>query len=324
MNVLVTNEKRSLLADLNIELIKTMHGEYTSKEFTDIFTNFLFGKMVLDMTAIKGYEDINTIRNIVMNIDADKIILLIPYDNPRVANDNYYSKLVSIGLYNFATDLNQVKYLFNNPNGYKDVAKYQNMDSVVPINQGGGNMRVIGIKNVTESAGATTLLYLIKKELTNNYNKKVLGIELGKRDFQYLNDKDMLSISRTSLNAELLKNRTYDIILIDLNDAIDMTACTDVLYLIEPSVIKLNKLMRKNPAIFGKLQDKKVILNKSMLTTADVVDFAKEANITVFYNVPPINDRSRSGIILSLIQKLGLVETANPIEEKTKSGIFKF
>lgn len=324
MNVLVTNEKRSLLANVDVELIKTMHGEYTSKEFTDVFTNFLFGKMILDITAIKGYEDINTIRNIVMNIDADKIILLIPFDNPRVANEAYYSKLVSIGLYNFATDANQVRYLINNPNGYKDVAKYQNIDGVININQSTNNHRVIGIKNVTENAGATTLLYLIKKELTTNYNMKVMGIELGKKDFQYLNDQNMLSISRTNLSAELLKNRSYDVILIDLNDTSDTEACTDVLYLIEPSIIKLNKLMKKNPTIFSKLHDKKIILNKSMLTTADVVDFAKEANVTVFYNVPPINDRSRSGIILSLIQKLGLGDETSPREGKPKSGIFRF
>ncbi len=61
-----------------------------------------------------------------------------------------------------------------------------------------------------------------------------------------------------------------------------------------------------------------------MLTTADVVDFAKEANVSVFYNVPPINDRSRSGIILSLIQKLGLVNKEQILDEKPKIGPFKF
>ncbi|NLA33617.1 MAG: hypothetical protein GX861_01970 [Tenericutes bacterium] len=323
MNVLVTNENRNLLANLEIELIKTMHGQYNSKEFTDVFTNFLFAKMVLDITAIKGYEDINVIRNIVMNIDADKIVLLLPLNNLKVANEVYYSKLVSIGLYNFATDVNQVKYLLNNPNSYRDVAKYQNIDPVVNINKQSNN-HVIGLKNITDSAGATTLLYLMKKELTNNYHKRVLGIELGKRDLIYFNDQDMISISRSALSSEILKNRDYDIILVDLNETTDTEIFTDVLYLIEPSIIKLNKLMKRNPTIFNKLQGKKIVLNKSMLTTADVVDFAKEANVSVFYNVPPINDRSRSGIILSLIQKLGLVNKEQILDEKPKIGPFKF
>ena len=46
--------------------------------------------------------------------------------------------------------------------------------------------RVIAIKNLTNGAGATTLTYMLKKQLAANYS--VLAVEVDKNDFMYFND----------------------------------------------------------------------------------------------------------------------------------------
>ena len=53
-------------------------------------------------------------------------------------------------------------------------------------------MIIIGIKNITEHAGATTLIYMLKKELTAVYGDRVVALEINKKDFQVFNEKNML------------------------------------------------------------------------------------------------------------------------------------
>ena len=74
--------------------------------------------------------------------------------------------------------------------------------------------RVIGIKSVTPGAGATTLTYLMKKQLEKKYN--VLAIEVEKRDFIYFNDKELLSLSNGIIGETLTTNNDKDVILVDL------------------------------------------------------------------------------------------------------------
>ena len=81
----------------------------------------------------------------------------------------------------------------------------------------------------------------------------------------------------------------------------------EIIYLIEPSTIKLNKLVRDNKIIFGKIADKKIVLNKSLLLTNDVADFEKESGLKVFYNMPPLDERKRNTIINDFLMHLGLL-----------------
>ena len=59
---------------------------------------------------------------------------------------------------------------------------------------------------------------------------------------------------------------------VDLGKSNKDYLCTDVLYLIEPSTIKLNKLMLINPKVFKELSGKKIILNKSLLSKKDITN----------------------------------------------------
>ncbi|HHX16798.1 MAG TPA: hypothetical protein GX725_02700, partial [Mollicutes bacterium] len=57
MNVIVSNNYRELLGSLEIDVIKTVNGEFEVDELISMFANFFYNRMVLDVTAIKGYKD---------------------------------------------------------------------------------------------------------------------------------------------------------------------------------------------------------------------------------------------------------------------------
>ena len=53
MNVIISNKNRDILSNLNVEVIKTMNGEFTSEEIISVFANMFYNKMFLDISSIK-------------------------------------------------------------------------------------------------------------------------------------------------------------------------------------------------------------------------------------------------------------------------------
>lgn len=325
MNVLVVNQQENLFSTLNIEIIKTLRGTFGPDEIISTFTNFFFARMIIDITALQNCEDIVTYQKLSIGLPIDKIILLIPANSP-VANNFFLSKLISMGYYNFTTNGDGIMYLLEHPNTYKEVAHLHQAGSGVgpqmPQQPNGYGMnnndlpsvtvsykgsKTLGIKNVTDGAGASSLIYMMKKAMETTYNMSVLALEVGKRDFSFFKEENMISTDKNSIATELMHSKDYDCVLVDLNDY-DDTVCEDVLYLIEPSVIKLNKLMLRDKTIFSKLRGRKVIINRSTLSEADVREFASEAGIDIFYVLPPLNDREKSTVIDDFLNYLGLVK----------------
>ena len=313
MNVLVVNKQEDVISALNIEVIKTLRGDFDADEIISTFTNFYFARMIIDVTALKDYEDVAIYQKLSIGLPIDKVILLIP-SSSAAANNYFLSKLISMGYYNFTTNGDGVKYLLTNPNSYKDVAYLHQVEAptnnVVPTENGGAvlsGIRILGVKNVTDEAGSSSLIYMMKKELEEKYNLSVLAVEVDKRDFTFFRSKDMISTDKTSIATELLKAKNYNYILVDLNDY-DENICDETLYLIEPSIIKLNKLMLRDKGVFSRLRDKKVIINRSVLNEADIKEFASEAGIKIFDVIPCLNDRELSKEISSLLVKLGMVK----------------
>lgn len=341
MNVIVSNKYSAMLSSLStkIDLIKTIDGEFQVDDLIAQFDNFFFNKMILDITAVSGYQDISQIQRLSFGMDMSKIILLLD-DSQIVNSPQYLSELVSMGIYNFTRNIDAIAYLIDNPNTYKDVAQFHLLGSSGPV--GGGQMqqpqqsggrgmfgfnqqaanertfintsammpsmggtRVIGIKNLTDHAGSTTLLYMLKKQLSEHYS--VLGLELDKNDFLFFNDPDLKSVSSREL-ASIINNpiNNYNIILIDINDSAEEANCTEMLYLIEPSTLMLNKLIRRDRNILDKIRGMKIILNKSLLDASDVRDFEGEARCSIFHNIPPLDDKKEKHRVLDeLLNKLG-------------------
>ena len=71
MNVIVSNKNQGLLSSLDVDVIKSINGEFTVDEIIGTFSNFFFNRMFLDITAIKDYMNING-----SNSPSDRIVLL--------------------------------------------------------------------------------------------------------------------------------------------------------------------------------------------------------------------------------------------------------
>ena len=318
MNVIISNERQAELSNLDIEIIKSIHGIFDADELVQMFSNFFFGRMILDLTALKNYQDVRNLQKFSMSLDVEKIIVLLP-DNPECLAPRFLSRLISMGIYNFTTNLDGVNYLLTNPNTYRDVAHLHQIDDSIGaptvVSEGGNTIInniistgtfILGIKNITEHSGATMLTYMLKKEL-KNMGKSVLAIEVDKRDFMYFNDKEMISIDNNNLANELLKHKDVGVILIDLNKDGNIEVCNEVLYLVEPSTIKLNKLMRRDRKAFEKLAGRKVVVAQSILSDNDVREFEYEANIKTFFTMPPLDERvNNSEVLQNLLNKLGI------------------
>lgn len=325
MNVIISNRYKEMLDTLPIDIIKNNNGEYEVEEIIKEFQNYFYQRMILDITAIKNYQDITNLQKLSINLDMDKIILVLD-DLPQNMTPDYLSKLISMGIYNFTKTVEGIMYLYNNPNSYRDVAQYHQLNSIIEptssvvpgivptptvqveyVKQNTGPF-IIGVKNITKQSGATTFIYMMKKQLEKNYS--VVALEINKEDFKFFRDKDMLSIPTDSLASNVTKYNNKEVILVDLNNDVNAEASVnEVIYLIEPSIIKLNKLTLIDPNIFNKYKGKKVLLNQSMLTSKDVLDFEYESRLKIFFNMPPLEEREKNIQIMNIfLTKLGFVK----------------
>ena len=322
MNVMIYNKYKDLLMGLNIEVMKSLEGVYNVDEIIDTFTNFYYDKMILDITAIRDYQNTDNLQKLAMNINMENVILLLD-NTPETETKTYLSKLISLGIYNFTKNADGINYLLVHPHTYRDVVNIHNLSDLESMQNndpmsmaaptavapapsgGGGRLRVIGIRNLTQHAGATTLIYMLRKMLKDIRN--VAAIEVNKVDFLYFNDDTMISTTTNELLKELMKRQSCDIIFLDLNDYDDDEICTEVYYLLEPSTIMMNKMLRKNRRVLEQMRDKKIILNKCVLSAEDVATFEYETKLKVLAAIPPVDERqSRIDPVVRFISKMNM------------------
>lgn len=325
MNVIIANKQKNLLDNLGVDIIKEMEGEFDVDTIISTFQNFFYQRMILDITAIKNYTDIGNLQKLSISLDTEKLILLLD-GTDATENPMFLSNLVSMGIYNFAKNIDGIQYLYNTPNTYRDVAQFHKINTVEPTVQPEQPKRsvfsfalptkpepvnntfektIIGIKNVTKQAGATSLAYMMKQELSKNYS--VVALEVDKSDFPYYRDKDMITTTSNNVGSTISNYKDREIIIIDINNSDSAEGfCHEILYLIEPSIIKIQKLMTFNPNSLDTLKSKKVILNKSLLSSNDIANFEYESKLKIYYNLVPLNDRLRSiPELKDLLVKLG-------------------
>ncbi len=330
MNVMIYNKYKDLLLGLNIDVMKSLEGVYNVDEIIDTFTNFYYDKMILDITAIRDYQNTDNLQKLAMNINMENVILLLE-DTPETDNKTYLSKLISLGIYNFTKHADGINYLLVHPHTYRDVVNIHNLSELdgmgmntevpkanagatfiqelpmdkVPETKGNNRVKIVGFKNVTQHAGATSLIYMLKKQL--GASRRCVAMEVNRVDFLYFNEPDMISTTNADIYKDLMKNQNCDLILLDLNDYTDLDICTEVIYLIEPSTIMINKMMRKNKNILETLKSEKVVLNRCSLNLEDVATFEYETKIRVLFSVPCVDDRQTViSPVKALAEKLNL------------------
>ena len=327
MNIIVTNKYKDLIYSTNIEILKELHGVFKIKEIVNSFSSIFYKKIIIDATAIEGFPKEEVLKELIASFDMDKLILFLPPDNPPPKR--FLAFLVSINLYNFTDNQRGLLKLISQSNTFEDVKEFQQVADEPVNNQEELNNDfestdapgriVLGFIGVTETSYSTEIIYSIKKTLEEKYNKSVQAVELDKKNLVYYNAKETYSIYQNRIRDFLKNNLSPEVVLIDLGE-MDLNICDDVIYLVNPSLYTINKLMYKSRDAFMRLKGKKVVFVNSLLNNDDVNQFAKEAGISVYYNLPPINDRVYSQDIDKLLGKLGIVpETSN---KTTKKGLF--
>ena len=80
-------------------------------------------------------------------------------------------------------------------------------------------------------------------------------------------------------------------------------------------------MLKKDPKVLDRIRDSIVVLNNSTLSSGEINRLSSEANIKIFYNVPPLNDRGNSfPVLVGLLTRLGVFKNQRP----ERRGLFKF
>lgn len=323
MNVVTANKNKSIIDRLDIDIIKRIDGQYELRELLSKFVNLYFNKMIIDITSIENYQDIEIIKQLGKAIDPSRVIILLN-DEPELNSPLYMSTLVSTGFYNFTRNFEGIKYLYSNPNNI-DSVKHLLLDQSDVQNiiarqeqeakerelalQNAGKKIVVGLSNLTDHAGATSLANMMVRQL-NAHGNKAIGIEMFRQDMLFYHDRNLLScMNKFDLETELKRNQDANAIIIDLNEFGEAGQfCDHILYLVEPSNVKLTKLLKKNRNAFLEKNGEKIVLNQSFVNDQEIADFEYETKCKVYDNLPPLNDRDLNlEEVNQLLQRLGFV-----------------
>ena len=86
-------------------------------------------KMILDITAIRDYQNTDNLQKLAMNINMENVILLLD-NSPETDTKSYLSKLISLGIYNFTKNADGINYLLVHPHTYRDVVNIHNISDI--------------------------------------------------------------------------------------------------------------------------------------------------------------------------------------------------
>lgn len=319
MNVVTANVNKEIIDKLDIDIIKRIDGEYELKELLSKFVNLYFNKMIIDITSIVNYRNLDTIDDLSKAVDPSRVILLL-CDDPTVNSPLYMSNLVQKGFYNFTRNYEGIKFLYNNPNTLENVkhlllteaeisrqVDMQNSALEQQKTVENKKRKIIGLANMTNHAGASSLTNMMVRQL-NAHDYPAIGIEMFRQDLLFYHDENLSScMNRNDLENKLRAYPDIAAVIIDLNEFGEADRyCDEVLYLVEPSYVKVTKLLKKNKNSFTDKKGEKVVLNMSFVNEQELPDFEYESKIKVFANIPPLNDRNQNlEEINQLLRKLG-------------------
>lgn len=328
MNLVIVNENTKVINSLNIDIIKVLNGIYDINKLKEELVNFYFNKVIIDITAIKNYFSSYDLFEFLNYFGSDKVILLLN-DSEYCGSNEFLSKLVNNGYYNFSRNAEGISYLINKSNTYEDVKKYivinntfqselnTKIEEEHPNKIKNNNIKIIGIQNLSKGAGATTLMVMMVKQLSYNY--KVKGIEVNGHDSIYFRNENIIFCTNMLDVQDRIKElKNIEAVIIDLNDIEDKeNICDEIIYLLEPGMTRLGKTMIINNQTGLIKKDYKIVLNRSALKDDEIDYFTRETGLDVYYNLGNIDDKKdRLLSIDKLLIKLGFNK------QSSKKGLF--
>ncbi len=321
MNVVTANENKSIIDRLDIDIIKRIDGQFELKELLSKFVNLYFNKMIIDITSIKDYQNLEVIKELSKSVDPSRVIIIL--NNDATVNSSFYmSNLIACGFYNFTRNFEGVKFLYNTPNSYdsvkhlviseEEVVRQSNAfkeEQAVIYQSSGTNKKrqIIGFINLTNHAGSTSLVNMLVRQL-NASGQQAIGLEMFRQDMLYYHDPNLSTcFNKNDLESKLKLYDDVAAIFIDLNEFGEADKfCDKIIYVIEPSYIMLTKLLKKNRNALAEHKNDLILLNKSFVNDQEIPDFEYESKLKVYFNLPALNDRNNNlGPINDFLRKMG-------------------
>lgn len=321
MNVVTANQNKSIIDRLDIDIIKRIDGQFELRELLSKFVNLYFNKMIIDITSIKDYQNLEVIKELSKSVDPSRVIIIL--NNDATVNSSFYmSNLIACGFYNFTRNFEGVKFLYNTPNSYdsvkhlviseEEVVRQSNAfkeEQAVIYQSSGANKKrqIIGFINLTNHAGSTSLVNMLVRQL-NASGQQAIGLEMFRQDMLYYHDPNLSTcFNKNDLESKLKLYDDVAAIFIDLNEFGEADKfCDKIIYVIEPSYIMLTKLLKKNRNALAEHKNDLILLNKSFVNDQEIPDFEYESKLKVYFNLPALNDRNNNlGPINDFLRKLG-------------------
>lgn len=330
MYVIIKNENSNIINNLSVNVAKTLVGEFTRDDLDRELSNVSFDKAIIDLTSIINYYDDNYLYNFLEFFkDPGNVVILL--NDGFVANSKeFLGKLIEKGYYNFATSDSAVNKLLERNNTFDDVKNYLEgydflrVDSIVSDKETSNRFEtdkiIIGIENGTPHAGATTLMYMLVKEISKS--KKVKGIEMFNNDSLYFKDDRIITCqSRIQFETIVKTLKDIDVFIVDLNGSDVKEICNKLVYLVDPGSTKLYKIIKGNQKEYEHLLNSNVVLNRSNIKNDNLNSFEYETHLKIVGNVPNLNERLDSNSELNDLIKF-LV--GNVKVKSSRKGLFSF
>lgn len=300
MYIIIKNENSRIINNLTVNVSKTLVGDFTREDLERELNLINYDKAIVDITSIRNYYDDNYLYKFLEFFRSPSDVILLLNDGFVANSKHFLSKLISKGYYNFATTDSAVNRLLERNNTIDDVKEYMDGNDFLKTNSIVSGIDknikfetdklIIGIENGFPHSGATTLMYMLVKEIGKC--KKVKGIEMINNDSLFFRDDRIISCeSRIQFETIVKTLNDIDVYIVDLNGSDVREICNKVIYLIEPGTTKINKVVKGDREIYEMLKNSNVVLNRSNIKDEEMKTFEYETKFKVVGNVPNLNER---------------------------------
>ena len=300
MYIIIKNENSRIINNLTVNVSKTLVGDFTREDLDRELNLINYDKAIVDITSIRNYYDDNYLYKFLEFFRSPSDVILLLNDGFVANSKHFLSKLISKGYYNFATTDSAVNRLLERNNTVDDVKEYTDGNDFLKTNSIVSGIDknkkfetdklIIGIENGFPHSGATTLMYMLVKEISKS--KKVKGIEMINNDSLFFRDDRIISCeSRIQFETIVKTLNDIDVYIVDLNGSDVKEICNKVIYLIEPGTTKINKVVKGDREIYEMLKNSNVVLNRSNIKDDEMKTFEYETKFKVVGNVPNLNER---------------------------------
>ena len=300
MYIVIKNDNSYIINNLIINVTKTLVGDFTREDLNRELSFVNYDKAIVDITSIRNYYDDNYLYSFLDFFRSPSDVILLLNDGFVANSKHFLSKLIEKGYYNIATTDSAVNRLLQRNNTFEDVKDYMEgydflkTDSIVSGIEKSDKFEtdkfIIGIENGLPHAGATTLMYMLVKEISKLKNVK--GVEMIKNDSAFFNDDRVISCKSKTQFENIVKTlKDVDVYVVDLNGTDVKEICNKIIYIIEPGTTKINKVIKGNRENYEKLKTVDIVLNRSNIKDEELNNFQYETRFKVVGNVPNLNER---------------------------------